>query len=102
MTWHAVIAAGAIGEDEVVGVKVAGLDIAVVRSDGAFFALGNICTHQNALLSDGVVEDGCLECPLHQGRFDLKTGAARGLPAEQPVPVYNVRVEGGQVMIEIE
>jgi 3-phenylpropionate/trans-cinnamate dioxygenase ferredoxin subunit len=60
-----------------------------------------VCTHQYALLSEGYVEDGCIECPLHQGRFDLKTGAALGAPVTEPVRVYRVRAEDGKYYVEI-
>ena len=52
--------------------------VALVRSGGEWHALHNICTHQFALLSDGYVEDGCIECPLHQGRFDRADRRAQG------------------------
>jgi 3-phenylpropionate/trans-cinnamate dioxygenase ferredoxin subunit len=75
--------------------------IALCRSGGELHALHNVCTHQFALLSDGYIEDGCIECPLHQGRFDLKTGAPLGPPVTQPVRVYRVRTEGGKVFVEL-
>jgi 3-phenylpropionate/trans-cinnamate dioxygenase ferredoxin subunit len=102
MAWHEVVEASGLGDDEVVGVKIAGKDVAVCRADGEYFALGNVCTHQFALLSDGVVEDGCIECPIHQGRFDLRTGQPKGPPVNKPVAVYNVKVEDGRVMVELE
>jgi nitrite reductase/ring-hydroxylating ferredoxin subunit len=52
------------------------------------------------LLSDGFVEDGCIECPLHQGKFDVKTGAALCAPVTAPVRTYKVQVENGAVMVE--
>ncbi|MCK6453093.1 MAG: non-heme iron oxygenase ferredoxin subunit [Alphaproteobacteria bacterium] len=102
MAWHPVAEAEALSDDEVVGVKIAGKDIAVCRAGGEYFALGNVCTHQFALLSDGVIEDGCIECPIHQGRFDLKTGQPKGPPVSKAVDVYKVRVDGGRVMVELD
>ena len=69
MGWHEVPGAQALGEDEALGITLGEHPIALCRSGGEFYALHNVCTHQFALLSDGSVEDGCLECPLHQGRF---------------------------------
>ena len=102
VAWHAVVAADALGDDEVVGARIAGKDIAVARSAGAYYAFSNICTHQFALLSDGTIEDGCIECPLHQGRFDLATGKPLSPPVEKPIAVHKVRVEAGQVMVELQ
>jgi len=61
-----------------------------------------VCTHQFALLSDGYVEHGCIECPLHQGRFDLKTGAPLCAPVTEPVRVYRVKVEDAKVFVELD
>ena len=69
--------------------------------DGELYALDNICTHQFAVLSEGYVEDGCIECPLHQGRFSLATGAPLAPPVTEPVRVYPVRTEAGKVYVEL-
>ena len=77
MGWHEVAGADTLGEDEAMAVVLGERPIALCRSGGRFYALHNVCTHQYALLSDGYVEDGCIECPLHQGRFDLQTGTPK-------------------------
>lgn len=102
MAWHAVADADAIGDDEAIGVTVGTLQVAVCRSGGELHAVHNVCTHQYALLSDGYVEDGCIECPLHQGRFELATGNAMCAPVTEPVKVYPVKVEAGKVYVDVE
>lgn len=102
MAWRIVLSAGAVGEDEIVGLKVDGLDLAVCRHDGAYHAFHNVCTHQHAFLSDGYVEDGCVECPLHQGRFDVRTGQPKGAPVTVPIRVFPVKVEDGQVHVDLD
>ena len=101
MGWHAVADADAIGDDEALGVRVGEVPIAIVRAGGALHAVHDVCTHQYALLSDGYVEDGCIECPLHQGRFELTTGRATCAPVTVAIEVYPVKVEGGKVMVEL-
>ena len=101
MGWHAVADADALGDDEAIGVKVGQVPIAIVRAGGALHALNDVCTHQYALLSDGYVEDGCIECPLHQGKFELTTGNAMCAPVTEPVQVYPVKVEGGKILVEL-
>lgn len=101
MAWHAVADAEAIGEDEALGVKVGEVPIALVRAAGVLHAVHDVCTHQFALLSEGYVEDGCIECPLHQGRFDLTTGEAKCAPVTEPIKVYAVRIEDGKVLVEV-
>jgi nitrite reductase/ring-hydroxylating ferredoxin subunit len=102
LPWRNVLAADAVGDDEIVGLKIDGRDIAVCRHDGAYHAFHNICTHQHALLSDGYVEDGCVECPLHQGRFDVKTGKAMGAPVTVPIKVFPVKVADGQIHVDLD
>jgi 3-phenylpropionate/trans-cinnamate dioxygenase ferredoxin component len=102
LAWHEVAAEDSIGEDEALGVSVGQHQIMLCRNGGKLFALDNVCTHQYALLSDGYVENGCIECPLHQGRFDLKTGAPMGAPVTEPVKVYPLRTDGGKIFVEVD
>ena len=101
MGWHAVADEDALGDDEALGVKVGEVPIAIVRAGGALHAVHNVCTHQFVLLSDGFVEDGCIECPLHQGRFELASGEPRCAPVTEPIKVYPIRVEGGKILVEV-
>ena len=93
-TWHRAAALANIPEDDPLGVEVAGTPIALYRVEGAFHATGNVCTHGRALLSDGLLEGCEIECPLHNGRFDVRTGKALASPVEVDVPVYPGRVAG--------
>jgi 3-phenylpropionate/trans-cinnamate dioxygenase ferredoxin subunit len=70
--------------------------------DGAWHAVGDVCSHGPVLLSEGEFEGCTLECWGHGSRFNLATGEPENLPAVAPVPTYPVRVEDGQVVIEIE
>jgi nitrite reductase/ring-hydroxylating ferredoxin subunit len=80
-------------------VMVGGQPIAVFRMGGTLHALLDLCTHGHARLSDGWVEDGCVECPLHQGRFDLATGAPMCKPVTVAVERFPVRLVGGRVQV---
>jgi nitrite reductase/ring-hydroxylating ferredoxin subunit len=101
LAWHEVPGAQALGEDEAMGLVVDERPIALCRSGGTLYALHDVCTHQFALLSEGYVEDGCIECPLHQGRFDLGTGAPKAPPVTEPVRVYRVKTEDGKVYVDL-
>jgi 3-phenylpropionate/trans-cinnamate dioxygenase ferredoxin subunit len=90
-----------IADDEPLGLEIAGRQLALYRVDGEIYATDNVCPHQYALLSDGYLEDGCIECPLHQARFDVRTGAVQCGPVDRGVRVYPVRVEGESVMIDL-
>jgi 3-phenylpropionate/trans-cinnamate dioxygenase ferredoxin component len=82
-----------------------GVEIAVANlGEGRFYAVDDICSHQEASLSEGEVDvdDGTIECPRHGSVFDLETGRPRSLPATVPVSAYPVKVEGDAIMIELE
>jgi naphthalene 1,2-dioxygenase ferredoxin component len=91
----------AVSDGEVVGVAVAGHEIALYDIDGEIFATDDICTHAYAKLSDGWLEKGEIECPLHAGRFDIKTGKATAPPCVDDVKTYPVRVEGDEIQIKL-
>jgi 3-phenylpropionate/trans-cinnamate dioxygenase ferredoxin subunit len=75
-------------------------DIALLRDDdGSVWALNNTCTHAEASLADGWVEEGFVECPLHSSKFCLKTGAVQGMPATQDTVAHRVEVVDGEVYL---
>ena len=90
-----------IPEDEAKRVIIGDLHIAIFNLEGQFYATGDVCTHAYASLSEGYVEDGCVECPLHAGVFDIKTGKAMSLPVVEDIKTYPVRVEGEDIYVEI-
>lgn len=73
--------------------------ITVFRDADAFFALDDTCSHAEASLSEGFVDDGCVECPLHGALFRLSDGAALTLPAVRAVRTHRVEIEGGVVWV---
>lgn len=97
--WVRVAGVAEVEAGKVLGVRIGSRDLAVYHmEDGAFCVTDNICTHEFALLSDGWFEDGCIECPLHAGRFDIKTGKGQGAPIDKDLPVFEVKVEGADIM----
>ena len=85
-----------------IGVVVAGRDIALYTVDGDVYATDNICTHGQARLCDGFLEGHEIECPLHQGKFDVRTGQPTCAPATEALRSYPVKVEGGRVWLAID
>jgi naphthalene 1,2-dioxygenase system ferredoxin subunit len=92
----------ALAEGEVLGVIVSGKEIALYDLDGEIHATDDICTHAYAKLSDGWLDKGEIECPLHAGRFDVKTGKALCPPVTEDVKIYPVRVVGDEIQIKLE
>ncbi|WP_051419771.1 non-heme iron oxygenase ferredoxin subunit [Paracoccus pantotrophus] len=75
--------------------------IVVYRLDDAVYATDNICPHAFALLSDGWLEDGVIECPLHGALFDVKNGAVLRGPADCAIRTYPVKIEQGRVFVDM-
>lgn len=81
-------------------VRASGEAICLVRHDGQVSALSDICTHQHFSMSQGdLLPDGSLQCAWHGARFDCRTGAVKEGPAESPLPVFLVRVEGSTIFV---
>ena len=83
-------------------VDVDGVDVAVVRSKGHVHAIDDTCSHAEVSLSEGDVSGGEVECWLHGSRFDLETGRPTCLPATRPIAVYPVRVDGEDVLVDVD
>lgn len=90
-----------IPEDDVIGVQVQGRDIAFYRIDDDVFATDNICTHGHARLCDGFLEGHEIECPLHQGRFDIRNGKAMCEPLTEDIRTYPVKIEERRVYVAL-
>ena len=76
--------------------------IAVFNIGGQFYAIADLCTHDDGPLADGEVRGHIIECPRHSATFDLRNGAALTSPAVKPVPSYMVKVQGNDVLVNIE
>jgi nitrite reductase/ring-hydroxylating ferredoxin subunit len=76
--------------------------IAIFKLDGEYYATDDTCTHGQASLAEGFIEDGSIYCPFHEGAFDLKTGKASAPPCVVGVKTYPVVVEGEQIFVEID
>ncbi len=95
-TLHDVHAGNAIAVD------IKGHALAVFRlDDGTVCVTDNICTHAFAVLTEGWFEDGIVECPLHAGQFDVKTGKGLCLPISQDLRTYPVLIDGEGIFVEI-
>ena len=99
--WSHAASVADLSDDEPLGVEVEGRPIALYRIGGEYYATSNICTHVFALLSDGFLEDCTIECPLHNGRFDVRTGKALTSPVETDIETYPVRMEGGDLQVRL-
>ena len=99
--WLEAAAVDDVPPDDVIGMIIAGRDLALYNAGGEIFATDNICTHGHARLCEGFLDGHEIECPLHQGKFDVRTGQATCAPVTEAIRSYPVKIEGGRVFLAI-
>ena len=99
--FHSVAKTEEVTEDEPQAVSIGRMDIGIYKLDGEFYAIDDICTHAYACMTDGYIDDGQIECPLHGALFDIKTGKALTAPATIDLRSYEVKVDGDQIMVGV-
>jgi len=100
--WADVAAFDELWDGAGVGIDARGHDVALFRIGDAVYATDNLCTHGHARLCEGFIEGHEIECPLHQGRFDLRTGEPTCAPATDALKTWPVRIEGGRVFVALD
>lgn len=83
-------------------VQADGRSIALFNVEGTFYAIDNTCTHRGGPLGDGDLSGDTVECPWHGAHFNVKTGAVIGPPARIGVRSYPVKLEGNDVLVEVD
>ena len=100
--WVRAAAKADVAEGKALGLRLGGKEIAIYHLPGGEYrATDNVCTHEYALLSEGWLENGCIECPLHAAQFDVRTGKALSAPADVNIACYPVKAEGDDLMINL-
>ncbi len=93
---------GDVASGEAMCVEVGDTSIAIFHVNGAYYAIDDTCSHEEASLSEGeLVDDHIVECTAHGAQFDIRTGEVLGPPAEAPVGSYRVWVEDGVLKLEV-
>lgn len=99
--WIKLIEVSAVPSEDVAAVDAAGRELAIYGVGGEVFATDNVCTHGHARLCDGFLDGHEIECPLHQGKFDVRTGKALCEPLTTDIRTYPVKIEDGHVFVEL-
>jgi naphthalene 1,2-dioxygenase system ferredoxin subunit len=99
--WTDAAAVDDVPADDVIAVIVAGNEVALYSVEGSVYATDNICTHGHARLCEGFLEGHEIECPLHQGKFDVRNGAPTCAPVTEAIRSYPVKIEGGRVFLSL-
>jgi nitrite reductase (NADH) small subunit len=103
VSWRVVCRLDDVPADRGWPVRVGDASIAIFRLEGGVVAVENVCRHVGNPIDDGFVEDGCVTCPWHGWRYDLRTGNHLTLFGHRRgLRTYRVRVDGGDVLVEVE
>ena len=97
--WMDVVADNALADGEHIVVDVDGVDVALFKIDGQFYAIEDVCSHDGTEIASGDLEGDEIVCPRHGARFCVKTGEVKCAPAYENIASYPVRVESGRVLI---
>src|SRR5918999_5338286 len=95
--WVKVGSEGEVPDGEMSSFGAGDRMVAIVNIEGDLHAFDDVCTHQGCSLAEGELDGTIVECPCHGSQFDVTTGEAVGGPATEPVDVFQLRVDGGQV-----
>lgn len=100
--WVRVAATADVAEGAVIAVKLGDREVAVYHLPGdEFRATDNVCSHEYAQLHEGWLENGEIECPLHAGKFDVRTGKATAAPCDVALQVFEVKVDGADLLLKM-
>ena len=102
LTWQATVPPSDLEQYGVTQAVIGGLKIALYAVDGEYYATADLCTHGAASLADGYLDGDLIECPLHQGTFNVKTGAAVGAPCTVAIKTFPVKLEDGLLHVGLE
>lgn len=99
--WRLVGPANELDEEDVMPFDFNGREYAIYHTIDGFFASDGMCTHEEEALADGIVIDNVIECPLHQGRFDVRSGKALSAPVCVDLQTFPVQIHDGDIYVQI-
>lgn len=97
--WTAVAKVDEVPEDGTFRTFLGAEPVCLYNTGGRIYATHDTCTHGQASLADGFIDEDKIECPLHQGMFEIATGKAVGAPVTVDIKVYPVKIENGAVLV---
>jgi 3-phenylpropionate/trans-cinnamate dioxygenase ferredoxin subunit len=100
--WVTVGSAGEIVDGEINSYGAGERQVAIANVDGDLHAFDDLCTHQQCSLAEGELDATTVECPCHGSQFDITTGKAIGGPATEPVDIFEVREQDGDLQVLLD
>ncbi len=96
-----VASAGEVPPGEMKIVEVNDTEVVLANIDGKIVCFSNECTHRQGPMGEGMLEGDVIECPFHAGQFNAVTGEVVAAPPEEPLPIYEVQVDGDDVSVAV-
>jgi len=96
-----VASASEVPPGEMKVVEANGKEVVIANVDGKIVCFSNACTHHGGPMGEGILEDDVVECPFHAGQFNAVTGEVVASPPEDPLPTYDVQVDGDDVSVAV-
>jgi nitrite reductase/ring-hydroxylating ferredoxin subunit len=96
------VGVGEIGEGEITEVPIGDRMLAIANVGGKLHAFDDVCTHQQCSLAEGELDGLVIQCPCHGSQFDITSGEVVNGPATEPIDVFEVREEGGELLVSLE
>ncbi len=100
-SYHRICTIEELPDGERLFIEIGKAPIVLFNIAGKYFAIGDVCTHDNGPLGDGEIENMQIKCPRHGAKFDLETGKVLSLPAVEDIPSYPIRVIEGYIQIGV-
>jgi 3-phenylpropionate/trans-cinnamate dioxygenase ferredoxin component len=100
--WVKVAQVGELAPGQKKPLDLDGIAVLLFNVDGQYYAIEDVCTHDGAPLSGGRFTGTSIACPRHGARFDVCTGKALTMPAVEPVESYPVKIEGNDILVEVD
>ena len=97
-----VASVGDIQDGDMISAEIEDSKVIIAHLEGAFYAFDEECTHAGCGLSDGDLDENIIQCPCHGAEFDIRTGEVVSPPAVEPLQIYQVRIEGDDILIGYE
>jgi 3-phenylpropionate/trans-cinnamate dioxygenase ferredoxin subunit len=91
-----------IQDGDMISAEIEDGKVIIARLEGEFYAFDEECTHAGCGLSDGDLDGNVIQCPCHGAEFDIRTGEVVSPPAVEPLQIYQVRIEGDDILIGYE
>lgn len=101
VTFHTICSIEQLSSGERMFIAIDKHPIVLVNLGGKFYAIGDVCTHDNGSLGDGEIEGNAMKCLRHGARFDISSGKVFSLPAVEDIPAYPIRITNGMIQIGI-